>query len=157
MTRAPSFTLALPYGAALTERDLRGRPALLLFVPGAFTPVCTREVVAHAAAFGAPASATSPSPAPPVRLVVVSCDSPATLAAWRTALEFSDGVDLASDFWPHGSVTTAFGAFDEARGTPRRRTVLLDGAGAVRWTTTSPGGVERDVAEAQRAVAALAG
>lgn len=142
----PAFSLALPFGGHLTTADLRGRPAVLLLVPGAFTPVCTSELREHAAAFSAGAAA---------RLVVISCDAPAVLAAWRQEQQV-DWVEVASDFWPHGAACRALGAFDERRGTALRRTLLVDDGGAIRWQTTSPGGVARRVESVLAAVAQLA-
>lgn len=145
---APPFWLAGPNGTAVTGEDLRGRPALLLFVPSAFTPVCTSEIRSHGNA------ELSPS-----RLVVISCDSAHTLVRWLAQEGIAVGHDVwvGSDFWPHGAVSQLFGAFDEVHGWPRRVTVLLDGDGCVRWTTSSPGGVARDPADAVAAIAQLPG
>lgn len=144
---APSFVLAGADGTKVTPASLRGRAALLLFVPAAFTPICTGELRAHTGGGLAPA-----------RLVVISCDSAHVLARWcrEEGVEPGEEVLVGSDFWPHGEVATAFGAFDPARGWCRRTSVLLDDDGVVRWTTTSPGGVARDVARAREAVRGLA-
>ena len=40
---------------------------------------------------------------------------------------------LASDFWPHGVVSRAYGVFDEARGRSQRAVFVVDPAGAVRY------------------------
>lgn len=141
---APAFALAAPYGLPLGSPELAGAPAALLFVPGAFTPVCTQEVVEHAALdLGA------------TRLVVVSCDSAAVLDAWRAALGVE--VEVASDFWPHGGAARAFGAFHPHRGTARRRTVLLDGGGVVRWIGDAAPGQARAPEHLASAIADLAG
>lgn len=142
----PGLTLALPFGLRVTVGDLRGAPALLVLVPGAFTPLCTNELRDVAAARGALA---------PARVLVVSCDTAATLDAWRTS-EASD-VEVASDSWPHGEVSRALAAFDEATGWSLRRTVLLDAGGTVVWTDLAPGGRARDVGDAVAAVARLVG
>jgi peroxiredoxin (alkyl hydroperoxide reductase subunit C) len=39
---------------------------------------------------------------------------------------------VLSDFWPHGVVTTAYGAFNEAVGGANRRTFVLDSDGTIR-------------------------
>lgn len=135
-------------GTTLTTASLRGRGSLLLFVPSAFTPVCTSEIRAHAAA---DLSAS--------RLVIISCDTAHTLVRWLAAEDVATGQDVlvGSDFWPHGEVARSFGAFDAERGWPRRVSVLLDAAGMVRWVTVSPAGVARSGREAAEAVATIAG
>lgn len=141
---APGLTLALPHGRSVALADLRGAPALLVFVPVAFSPICTGELSALDAAR---------SDLSPARVLVISCDPAASLEAWRER----EGVELevASDFWPHGEVAEAFDAFDEVKGWARRRTVLLDGEGVVRWIDEVPPGRPRDVADAVAAVRAL--
>ncbi|WP_158277098.1 redoxin domain-containing protein [Serinibacter arcticus] len=140
----PDLALALPFGQQVTLGELRGTPTLLVFVPLAFSPICTGELRDVADAL--------PSLAP-ARVLVVSCDSAAALHAWRESEGV--GVEVASDFWPHGAVARAFDAFDPARGWPVRRTVLLDGGGEPVWCDTSPGGRPRDVGDAVAAVARL--
>jgi peroxiredoxin len=140
----PTTTLALPFGQRLTLGDLRGAPALLVLVPGAFTPVCAAELRDLAEARAALA---------PARVLVVSCDTAAVLHAWRTS-EAAD-VEVASDSWPHGALARALRSFDESTGWALRRTVLLDDGGRVVWSDLAPGGRARDVREAVRAVARL--
>ena len=125
----------------VSNATLAGAGALLLFVPSAFTPVCTQEVREHA---------TLPGLQEAAALVVVSCDSAHTLTAWLDHLEVSCAV--GSDFWPHGQVARAFGAFDERTGWPRRRSVLLDSAGTVVWTDQSAPGQARDPFAALQAI-----
>lgn len=140
----PALALELPFGRSLTLGDLRGAPALLVLVPLAFSPICTREL--------RELDAARPLLAP-ARVIVISCDAAASLHAWREHERAE--VEVASDFWPHGAVASALGAFEEARGWPRRRTVLLDADGAPRWSDEAPPGRARDVADAVAAVTAL--
>jgi len=137
--------LTLPFGQRVTFGDLRGAPALLVLVPGAFTPLCGSELRDVAAERKSLA---------PARVLVVSCDTAATLDAWR-ASEAVD-VEVASDHWPHGAVSRILAGFDDATGWSLRRTVLLDDSGTVVWTDLAPGGRARDVGDAVTAVAALA-
>jgi len=39
---------------------------------------------------------------------------------------------VLSDFWPHGEVSQAYGAFNEATGSANRWTFVLDAEGVVR-------------------------
>lgn len=138
---APTFSLAGPYGVPVTNGSLLGRAALLLFVPSAFTPVCTQEVREHGSLRALREQCV---------LVVVSCDTAHTLTKWLTQLEVSAAV--GSDFWPHGEVARKFAAFDEHHGWPQRRSVLMNDHGAVVWTDTSAPGQPRDPQAAIKAV-----
>lgn len=62
----------------------------------------------------------------------ISCDTVYTLKAWAEQL---GGVKypLCSDFWPHGSVTKAYGVFKEDIGRPERAIIVVDPAGIVRY------------------------
>jgi mycoredoxin-dependent peroxiredoxin len=138
--------LALPDTGG-TDVDVPGGvPTLLVFLPWAFSPICTaevrqlRDVADDVAAAG-------------VRMLGVSCDAVATLAAWAQAEE--PGFELLSDFWPHGAAASAYGVLDERSGAARRVSFLLDADGVVRWTTTAPPGHGRDVAAHLDAVRAL--
>lgn len=137
---APRFTLAGPDGVPVTNASLVGRSALLLFIPSAFTPVCTQEVREHAGLRELRERVT---------LVVVSCDTAHTLTTWLTQLDVSAVV--GSDFWPHGQVARLFDAFDENSGWPRRRSVLLNAAGEMVWSDRSAPGRSRDPQAALRA------
>ena len=84
--------------------DEPGSATILVFVPAAYTPVCGGEldellVLRERAAEQG------------VELVVASCDSTAVLAAWLREHGADDVLLGVSDFWPHGSLARAFGAF----------------------------------------------
>ncbi|GMA31022.1 redoxin domain-containing protein [Litorihabitans aurantiacus] len=142
---AVAVDLALPFGRRVTSRDLAGAPSLLVLVPGAFTPVCATELRDLDAALPR---------LRPARVLVVSCDTAATLEAWR--VHEGAGVEVASDHWPHGALARSLDAFDDATGWARRHTVLLDGTGVEVWRDAAPGGRARDVGLAVAAVRALA-
>ncbi|WP_052367129.1 redoxin domain-containing protein [Paraoerskovia marina] len=109
-------------------------PLVLVFVPYAFSPVCTGEVHALRELAGDVVQAG-------LRLFVVSCDSLPALRAWLEHEPY-DGV---SDFWPHGAVARAFGVFDEDRGAARRGSFLV-ADGEVRWAVRSDPGSARPTA-----------
>lgn len=106
--------------AALTHRGdaatvLGPGPArLLVFVPAAFTPVCDSEL----RALGDLAVRAEQLAA---RICVVSCDTPASLAAWLRTRDPSGRVIGFSDHWPHGLICARVGAFDVQHGTALRR------------------------------------
>ena len=65
-------------------------------------------------------------------MILVSCDAAPSRQAWREKLQL--GYTLASDFWPHGAATKAYGVFNEERGAPVRGTFLIDKTGVVVWS-----------------------
>jgi peroxiredoxin len=147
---APDFTLRDQHGAAVSLSALNG-PVLVVFFPAAFTPVCSSELAALCAEW--PGGSAKPPLSGSPGVLAVSCDSMYALRALADAQQVD--LTLLSDFWPHGEVARAYGAFDERSGTARRVTVLVDGQGIVRAKWESPGGTARDVADYLAALATL--
>jgi mycoredoxin-dependent peroxiredoxin len=134
---APEFSLRDQHGQeqSLAAR-LGRRNVLVVFYPFAFTGVCTGELKAlnaHAAAWDSLGA----------DVLAVSCDPLASLRAFadREALE----IPLLSDFWPHGEVSTAYGAFEPLLGAAGRASFVIDRQGLVRWTTRTAIADARDV------------
>lgn len=146
--RAPDFVLRDQHGADVASADLRGRPCLVVFYPFAFSGVCTSELRELAADLTQGGALSRALDAVDATLVAVSCDPVFTQRAFADVegLPFP----LLSDFWPHGAVAAGFGVLDPERGTPRRSSFLLDGAGTVRWglhhATSRPRSVAAHVA-----------
>ena len=138
---APDFTLTDQHGRP-TSLSAQVGPVLLVFFPAAFTPVCHDEL----RALRGLAERTC--------VWGVSCDSMFVLRA----LDDAEGLDfpLLSDFWPHGEVARAYGALDEARGTARRLSFLVDREGriAARWESAPDRA--RDVDDYARGLEAMA-
>ncbi len=95
---APDFTLYTDARQPWTLSEHRGHPVLLLFLPGAFTSVCTTELDSDNSDLDRYAQVDA-------RVVGISTDSPFALAEYRKAqqLEFS----LLSDH--EGVVSAAYG------------------------------------------------
>lgn len=142
---APSFSLTNQFGEVVSDVDLRDRPALLVFFPLAFTPVCEGELSALAAAQAGLEGLGA-------RVVGLSVDH--RYALRDAADRLGVGFDLLSDFWPHGAVARAFGCFDEQRGHATRATFLVHD-GVIASVVTAGANAARDVAHYQRAIAAL--
>ena len=143
---APDFTLSDTHGSPVHLADLRGTPVALVFMPGAFTGTCTGEVCElrdNLSLFDGAG----------VRLLLVACDSTATLRAWGE--QERTNFDLLSDFWPHGAVSSAYGVFDADRGRALRGSFLLDARGVVRWTVVSASGQPRDLAGYRSALVSI--
>jgi alkyl hydroperoxide reductase subunit AhpC len=139
---APDFTLTDHHGRIHTKSDFSGRGLLLVFVPFAFTDVCTNELVDLRDAKDVLDG--------DVLTAVVSCDSIYTLKAWAEAQRY-EGM-LLSDFWPHGEASRAFGVFHDDKGLATRGSFLIDGEGIVRWAIKSPQGEARDVDDYRQAI-----
>jgi len=145
---APDFTLADQHGESVTlsESGALGRNTLLMFYPFAFTGTCTGELSAMRDRLGELSNDTTD-------LIAVSCDSMYSLRVFaeQQKLEFP----LASDFWPHGAVSSAFGVFEPSRGCAIRGTFLIDPAGTVAWRVINGIPYARNVDEYVAAIAEL--
>jgi peroxiredoxin len=144
---APDFTLRDQHGQEQSLAARRGsRNVLLVFYPFAFTGVCSGEMralsdnVASWDNLGAD-------------VLAVSCDPVPSLRAF--ADQEGLAIPLLSDFWPHGKVSTSYGAFDDDLGAAGRRTFVIDRAGVVRWMVSSAIAEPRDITGYLKALADL--
>jgi peroxiredoxin len=145
---APTFTLTDQHGRAFSLAEQRGTAVLLVFVPFAFSDVCTNELIdlRNAAELQSRADLT---------VAVASCDSIYTMKAWADTHSYRS--PLLSDFWPHGEVSRLYGVFNPHEGLATRGTFLIDADGVVRWSVVNPKGQARDVDEYRREVHRLLG
>jgi peroxiredoxin len=146
---APDFTLRDQHGRRTSLSDFRGdRPVVVVFYPFAFSGVCTgelRELRDHGSRLTDAGAA----------LLALSCDPMFALRVFadQDGLEFP----LLSDFWPHGEVAAAYGAFDADHGCPTRSTFVVDADGVLRWVVHNPMGEARSLDDYVREVSALGG
>jgi mycoredoxin-dependent peroxiredoxin len=117
--------------------DLRGRPAVLVFYPWAFSSICTGELTDLRAAAGDFEAADA-------RVVAISCDAMFTLRAYAEAEDLP--FDLLTDHWPHGAIARAYGIFDEQAGCSLRGSFVLDADGRITWRVVNQIGEARDIA-----------
>ena len=131
--KAPVFTLKNAAMEDVHLEDFGGQNVLLLFVPLAFTGVCTEEVCQMSAEANAYAELGA-------RVMAISVDSPFSLKAW--AEKEGIAIPLLSDF--NNEVSAAYGAqFDDLLGFKRvakRSAFVVDGRGIVRyaWVSDDP-------------------
>jgi mycoredoxin-dependent peroxiredoxin len=145
--QAPDFELKDQHGTPVSLSSFRGsKNVVLVFYPLAFSGVCTSELCAMRDEFP---EVTRDD----VELLTVSVDSTFVLKTWAERDHFN--FELLSDFWPHGSVAKSYGVFDEDRGIATRGTFIIDKTGVVRWKVVNPIPQARDIAEYQKALAAL--
>lgn len=141
---APDFTLPDQHGRPVRLADLHGRAnVVLVFFPHVFTPLCDGEL-------GALRDAEPDIVGDDVALLAVSCDPTEALRVF--AEQHGIGYPLLSDFWPHGEVSRAYGAFFEPRGFPLRATFVIDRGGVVRWRVVNSPGDARDVGDYRAAL-----
>jgi len=145
--KAPDFELNDQHGTPVRLSSFRGvKNVVLVFYPLAFSGVCSGELCALRDEFP---EVTRDD----VELLTVSVDSTFTHRAWADREGFEFG--LLSDFWPHGGVAKAYGVFNEDKGIATRGTFVIDKSGVVQWLVVNPIPQARDIADYQKALAAL--
>ena len=146
-TPAPTFALVNQFGQTVRFADLVGeKPVALVFFPLAFSRVCQGELCELRDNIGMFRDAG-------VDLVGISVDSKHTLRAWGEAESYD--FPLLADFWPHGEVAAAFGAFDEQKGTAERATFVIGSDGVIRASFATPRGEARSLEQYRAALAAI--
>jgi mycoredoxin-dependent peroxiredoxin len=144
---APDFELPDQHGTPVRLSSFRGsKNVVLVFYPLAFSPVCSGELSGMRDGFP---EVTGDD----VELLTVSVDSFFAHRAWADAENFQ--FSLLADFWPHGAVAKEYGVFDAERGLAIRGTFVIDKEGIVRWKVVNPIPQARDIADYQKALAAL--
>jgi len=144
---APDFELRNQHGERIRLSSFRGaKNVVLVFYPLAFSGVCGSELRALRDDFPEVTREDT-------ELLTVSVDSVYVLRKWSDTEGFQFG--LLSDFWPHGGVASLYGVFNADRGVALRGTFIIDKAGVVRWKVVNPIPEARDIAEYQKALAAL--
>lgn len=134
---APDFTLSDQDGIKVSLLALRGTEVLLVFVPWAFSPVCTYELEQLRDADDLIAA--------DAKVFVVNCDSTFVNQEWAYQNKFPG--TLLSDFWPHGAVSREYGVFNEELGRSKRGTFHVNADGVVDWALENPTGDARDLDE----------
>jgi peroxiredoxin len=145
--QAPDFELKDQHGTPVKLSEFRGKKnVVLVFYPLAFSGVCSGEMCAMRDNF--PEVSRDD-----VELLTVSVDSGYAHRAWADAENFNFA--LLSDFWPHGEVARSYGVLDENLGIATRGTFIIDKNGVVRWKVVNPIPQAREIADYQKALAAL--
>ena len=144
---APDFELKDQHGTPVQLSGYRGRKnVVVVFYPLAFSGVCTGEMCAIRDEFPEVTGDDT-------ELIAISVDSGFVLRTWADQEHFN--FTMVSDFWPHGAVAKSYGVFDDKMGVATRGTFIIDKDGVVRWKVVNPIPQARDIAEYQKALAAL--
>lgn len=94
----------------------------LIFIPGAYTPVCMSEL-------GQVNELADELAAEQVSVRLIAPDAVPVLRMVAGQLGLS--VPFLSDFWPHGAAASHYGVLDHMTGRPQRVSLLIDGSGEV--------------------------
>jgi len=131
-TIAPDFTLRNQFGESVALGDFRSvKPVTLVFFPVAFSRTCQGELCELRDNMRLFADTGT-------QLLGISVDSKYTLRAWAEEQHYD--FPLLADFWPHGEVARAYGAFLEDRGYANRATFVIGEDGVIRSSfATAPG------------------
>lgn len=121
---APDFTLPDPAGRDVSLSGFRGRNVVLVFFPGAFSPVCARQLAGIAAAEDRYADSDA-------QVIGVSVDSRYAQGRFAEDLGLRHTILLA-DFHPKGEVARRYGVWMEGPGFAGRGTFVIDREGVVR-------------------------
>jgi peroxiredoxin len=138
---APDFELPDENGERVRLSEQRGKPVVLVFLPAAFSPVCTTEMCAYRDDY-------SEFEAKGARVFSASHDSRWTLKAWKEAMGLKH--TLLSD--AKGEVARLYGCWNEELGLAERLTVVIDREGIIRYVTRSGLTQPRDHREALAAI-----
>jgi len=131
-TRAPDFTLPVTPDQSVSLSDFRGRPVIIAFYPGDFSPVCGDQMALYN-------ELRSEFHKHHAELLGISVDSAWCHGAFAEARKLH--FPLLSDFEPKGAVARLYGAYRPKEGTAARALFVLDGDGIIRWSYLSPVGV----------------
>jgi peroxiredoxin len=128
-TEAPDFTLKKSPDQTLTLSELRGRPAVLVFYPADWSPVCGDELALYN-------ETLSEFQRYDAQVVGISVDGVWSHHAYANErkLEFP----LLADFEPKGDVSRKYGAYRAEDGVSERALFVLDADGVIRWSYLSP-------------------
>jgi peroxiredoxin len=144
---APDFELKDQHGQSVRLSGFRGeKNVVLVFYPLAFSGVCSGELCAMRDDF--PEVGRDD-----VELLTVSVASSGVHRIW--ADDEGVGLALLSACGPPGRVAESYCVFDEDRGISVRGTFIIDKDGVVRWKVVTPIPQARDIADYQKALAAL--
>lgn len=145
--QAPDFVLKDQNNQEVRLADFQGnKTVLLVFYPLAFSGICSGELCQVRDNLNEYLSDD-------VQVLTVSVDSVYSHKVWAEQEGFQ--FPLLSDFWPHGAVSSDYEVFDEAKGSPRRSSYVVDRDGTLRWSVHNANPEGRDLEEHLRQLRSL--
>lgn len=126
---APDFTLPSTIDNPISLSDLKGKPVILVFYPGDFTPVCGDQLTLYNELLWLFAEFDA-------QILGISVDSLDVHRAFSAdrKLDFP----LLADVDPFGEVSRRYGVFDEESRTCERALFVIDRVGRIAWSYVSP-------------------
>jgi peroxiredoxin len=143
-SEAPDFTLRDENGEEFTLSSLRGRNAVLVFYPAAFSGTCTKELRDITGAADRYEAAGA-------EVLGISVDGPFALKAFKRAEGLK--AKLLADFEPKGEVARRYGAYIDGVGIATRATFVIDKDGRVAHKVVVHPGEKRNQDEYLEALA----
>ena len=143
-SEAPDFTLRDENGEEFTLSSLRGRNAVLVFYPLAFSGICTKEL--HDLS-----DAADRYDAAGAEVIGISIDSPFVQKAFKRDEDLK--AKLLSDFHPKGAVAKQYDAYIEEAGVATRATFVIDKDGKIAHKVVNHPGEARNQDEYLEALA----
>jgi peroxiredoxin len=128
---APVFTLPAGPGQEFSLASFRGRPTVLVFYPGDWSPVCSDQLSLYQLAM--PEFERFDA-----ALLGISVDSSWSHKAF--AEQKGIGFPLLSDFEPKGAVARRYSVY-QPEGTAARALFLIDQDGVIAWRYIGPSNV----------------
>jgi peroxiredoxin len=131
-SQAPDFELASTTSETVSLAELRGRPAVLVFYPNDWSPVCSDQLGLYQMLLPEFQKFDA-------ALVGISVDSRWSHLAF--ARDRNLDFPLLADFEPKGEVARAYRAYRDEDGMSERALFVIDPAGVIAWSYESPVGV----------------
>ncbi|TDI51496.1 MAG: redoxin domain-containing protein [Acidobacteria bacterium] len=146
-TQAPNFTLRDQDKNEISLSDFKGHNTLVVFIPFPFTGICDNEGCQLRDGLGGMDNVDA-------KVVIITVHAIPTNAKWAEENGFE--FPVLADYWPHGEVAKAYGAFNDALGCANRVTYVLDAEGVVRdVVSTDSLGTPREYELYGKALAAI--
>ena len=122
-TPAPPFELFDQNRNPVSLESLKGSKSLIVFIPFPFTGNCDDETCAIR-------DHLSKLNEMDANVVIITVHAVPVAKKWADENGFE--FPVLSDYWPHGEVAKAYGAFNEMVGAANRYTFVLDADGIIR-------------------------
>ena len=145
-TPAPDFALPDQAGKPVSLRDFRGRPAVLVFYPAAWSSVCGDQLTLYNEVLPLFEEHNA-------QVLAISVDGKWCQKAFaeNRNLRFP----LLSDFEPKGAVARLYGVYNAEGGLAQRALFVLDAEGTIRWSHVSLNNINPGVDGILKALEAL--
>ncbi len=129
---APDFTLKSTPDQAVSLRDFRGQPVVLVFFPADWSPVCGDQMSLYNEILPEFEDLNA-------KIVGISVDGVWCHAAFSRDRKLH--FPLLADFEPKGAVARLYGVYRDGDGASERALYVIDDEGVIRWSYVSPIGV----------------